>query len=161
LNWSCEHSYFFGYVPDRCPHAPATTTLASQQEFENGRMLWLSNLDSIFVLYDDGDWKKYDNRWQEGDPLDDPDIQPPPGLFQPIRGFGDVWRNQNQYDAVRERLGWGVAPEQAYTATFQHSIAESVGQNTLYLTMPDGVIVYQLTGYDVGRGSWSILPANN
>lgn len=33
------------------------------QDFENGRMLWLSDLDEIFVLYDNGDWKKYDNRF--------------------------------------------------------------------------------------------------
>jgi len=161
LSWACEHSYFFGYVPERCARGPSATTLAGQQDFENGRMLWLSDLDEIFVLYGNGDWKKYDNRWQEGDPPDDPEIQPPPGLFQPIRGFGDVWRNQNQYDAVRERLGWGVAPEQSYTATYQHSIAESAGQNILYLTLQDGVTVYQLAGYDVGQGSWSILAAND
>jgi hypothetical protein len=158
LDWPCEHSYFFGYVPHRCPYAPAATTNASQQDFENGRMIWLAETDTILVLYDDGSWREYDNAWQEGDPIDDPAIQAPSGLFQPIRGFGEVWRNQNEHDGVRDRLGWAVTPEQAYTTTFQHSIAESVGQNLLYLTLQDDVLVYQLTGYDLGSGPWSPVP---
>ena len=75
-------------------------------------MIWVGEEDRIYVLYDDtiytDGWNAFTDEWQEGDPVDDPTIVPPPGFYQPQRGFGLIWREQPM---VRERLGWAVAPE--------------------------------------------------
>lgn len=45
----------------------------------------------------------------------DPTIVPPPGLYQPVRGFGVAWRDEQipagYGELVQERLGWAINPE--------------------------------------------------
>lgn len=43
-------------------------------------------------------------------------LTPPPGRYEPQRGFGKVWRD---FPEVREALGWATLPEAAHTATVQ------------------------------------------
>lgn len=53
-------------------------------------------------------------------PGPDPGLVPPPGLFQPVLGFGKFWRGLVPgSEWVRERLGWAVAPEVGYSALWQ------------------------------------------
>lgn len=160
IEWSCPYSYFFRPEPAACPLGPPVTTEAAQQEFENGRMLWLAVIGGdtavykqILVLGNDGNWQLYDDTWQEGEPRDDPALAPPAGLAQPIRGFGKLWRAQEE---VRNKLGWATGPEQGFTTFWQRRAQESI-PGVAYVQLADGRIV-ELTG--VETGTWQYYPGD-
>lgn len=109
---TCPFTWFFAPAPDVCPQEAALLSASAEQAFEDGIMIWVEAEDRIYVLFDDtiytDGWNAYEDTWEEGDPVDDPSLDPPPGLYQPQRGFGLVWREQPM---VRDRLGWALAPE--------------------------------------------------
>jgi hypothetical protein len=106
--------------PTAMPTAnPLPTALVSQiqlaeQHFENGWMFWLQPTDEIWVLIDaedsstNGTWMVFEDEFEEGDVEDDPELTPPADLLQPVRGFGKLWRDNQE---IRDALGWGVSPE--------------------------------------------------
>lgn len=112
LPLTCPFSWFFTPEPGVCPQEAALRSASAEQQFEHGVMIWVGEEDRIYVLFDDtmytDGWAAFEDIWEEGDPVDDPSIVPPPGLYQPQRGFGLVWREQ---PLIRERLGWALAPE--------------------------------------------------
>jgi serine/threonine-protein kinase len=99
-----------------CPRTEAITVTAAWQPFEQGRLLWRKDLNLIYVLKPDHTWLSTGDRWREGDPDSDPAIVPPNGLYQPVRGFGQVWR---ELPGVRESLGWATAEEDGFEAVMQ------------------------------------------
>ncbi|MGC9356382.1 MAG: CARDB domain-containing protein [Anaerolineae bacterium] len=120
ITLTCPDEWFFTPAPDICPAGPAVYSGGAEQRFEHGRMLWVESEDRIYVLYDDDqipDWQAFTDEWDEGEPEDGSE-DPPPGYYEPVRGFGLVWREQPN---VRDRLGWGTTPEQGYTTAFQRS----------------------------------------
>lgn len=134
---TCPDGWFFSPAPDICPAAPALYSVGAEQHFEHGVMVWVQGEDMIYVLYEDDQyttkWEVYVDEWDEGDPIDDPNIVPPPGYYQPLRGFGLVWRDQ---PFVRERLGWAVDLEGSYdTAVQRTSYAK---YNDTYIRAQDG-----------------------
>lgn len=129
----------------------------TQQRFEHGRMFWLESEKMIVVLYDESPNStlfRFEDTWAEGQPESDPTLVAPPGLYQPVRGFGKVWREGFE---VRQRLGWALTREQGYEARFQSASNESIG-GTFYLSTLDGQVL-KLQGYDVGSGVWELLPS--
>ncbi len=112
LPLTCPFTWFFTPEPDVCPQEAALLSASAEQQFEHGYMIWVGAEDRIYVLFDDtiytDGWAAFEDTWQEGDPVDDPSIIPPPGFYQPQRGFGLVWREQ---PTIRDRLGWALAPE--------------------------------------------------
>ena len=155
IEWPCPYSYFFTPEPAACPLGPPTFTDAAQQEFENGRMLWLAVMGGdtavyrqILVLGNDGSWQLYDDTWSSAEPRDDPSLAPPEGLSQPIRGFGKVWRTQEE---VRNKLGWATGSEQGFTSMWQWRTQESI-PSIAYVQLVDGRVI-ELVG--TGSGSWS------
>lgn len=106
-------------------------------------MVWVQAMDAIVVLFADGrspHWRIFTDNWQEGDPVNDPLLTPPAGLYQPVRGFGLVWREEI---GVRERLGWALSPEMAFDTAVQRDSPPKYP--TTYLAAPDG-------------GVWVLLP---
>lgn len=89
---------------------------AAVQTFEQGLMVWREDAQEIVVLFSDGTWERYPDTFREGEPESDPTLSAPAGRWQPVRGFGKVWRSEA---AVRERLGWATAREQGITAQVQ------------------------------------------
>jgi uncharacterized protein YkwD len=132
---TCPHDWFFAPAPDVCAAEAALLSAGAEQQFEEGFMLWVEASGLIYVLYGDGQqpqWQVFVDEWEEGDPIIDPGLDPPPGHYQPERGFGLVWREQPQ---VMERLGWAVAPEVGYETAVQ---ATSYPQyNHLYIRAAD------------------------
>ena len=61
------------------------------------------------MLFDDGTFARFDDTWVEGQPAGH-NQTPPPGLFEPVRGFGKVWF-EGTGARVRERLGWATDQE--------------------------------------------------
>jgi hypothetical protein len=90
------------------PPTPMTLNSASQT-FENGAMLWLDEAPGyIYVLFGDGTYQRYTDTFDAAvDPISG-GAQPPAGRFEPVRGFGKVWREQ---PGVRDRLGWAINNE--------------------------------------------------
>ena len=122
LPLSCPFTWFFTPEPDVCPQEAALLSASAEQQFEHGYMIWVGEEDRIYVLFDDtmytDGWAVYDDNWQDGDPVDDPAIIPPPGFYQPQRGFGLVWREQ---PTIRDRLGWALAPESGGNTAVQRT----------------------------------------
>lgn len=149
----CPDVWFFENPPDVCPGEPATISAGAAQRFEHGLMVWVKGLGQIFVMFDDGRnpaWLQGDDPWVPGMLEDDPDINPPEGFYEPVRGFGMVWREDvGAFWDVRERLGWAVGQEFAMETAFQRDSAAKY--ITGYLRGPDGVLVLEAMGY-----RWSI-----
>jgi hypothetical protein len=145
VEWGCEIDYFFSPGPRRCPLGPVVSTWAAEQLFEGGRMIWLEVEGAIYVFYNQGAngsiaVERYDDNWEPGDPESDPTIIAPTGFYQPVRGFGQVWRDEQ----VRERLGWALAPELGFETAIQHEHHEgsSSGAPT-YLLTSDGQVIWR------------------
>jgi len=151
--WPCAHTYFFDPAPDACPLHEAIDTAAAGQAFEHGRMIWLERIHGgervILVLYDDGHLARLDDTWTPAEPESDPTLVPPDGLLQPVRGFGKAWRENA---AVRERLGWALAPEQGFEGHWQEQLRESIPRMAFVQTL-DGKTV-KLHGWELGTPSW-------
>jgi hypothetical protein len=128
-----------------CP-MEAILSDAAQQPFENGFMIWLEVSRTIYVFYyPQGSsypiYEIYLDNFEEGDPESDPAIVPPPGLYQPIRGFGLLWRLDQ---SVRERLGWATAPEAAFQTWTQGYAGMGMHAHFTLIGGIDGTI-YHLT----------------
>ena len=86
----------------------------------------------------------YQDTWAEGQPERDPALVPPSGRYQPIRGFGKVWREQ--LGGLEVGVGWAAAEESGATGLVQPF---ALG---LLLQGEKGV-VYAL----YSRGTWEII----
>lgn len=137
LPLTCPFTWFFTPEPDVCPQKAVLLSPSAEQQFEHGVMLWVGEEDRIYVLFDDtmftDGWAAFEDTWEEGDPVDDPSIIPPPGFYQPQRGFGLVWREQ---PIIRDRLGWAVAAESGGNTAVQQT--SYYKYNHTYLKALDG-----------------------
>ncbi len=114
---TCPDVWFFPNPPADCPQ-PAHYTRMAVQHFEHGLMIWTEWEDRIRVFYDDSadvhlrSWSMQANQWFAGMPESDPAISAPPGYYQPVRGFGMLWREgSHRGRPVRDLLGWAIEPE--------------------------------------------------
>jgi len=156
VDWPCRPAYFFTPVPKPCPLYEASITNAAEERFEHGTMIWMQQLNLgenktggvIFVLFDDGTFKRLDDAWVEGMPESDPDIQAPQGLLQPIRGFGKLWRENAD---IQKKIGWAVTPETGYTGAWQPEGNESNPSGEAYLRKADGQVLYLNHGWESGN----------
>jgi WD40 repeat protein len=85
------------------------------QPFERGQM-YRRDTREIIALQDDGGLLWGMDEWQEGMPIDDPSLVPPPGLLQPTRGLGLFWRTTG---TLRDMVGWAIAPETTIATIWQ------------------------------------------
>ena len=101
-----------------CPLPTGVTSASTaSQVFERGSMLWLQGAPNlIYALFNTGRFQRFDDTYNaNADPFNGGET-PPPGLREPVRGFGKVWR---QYPNVRADLGWGLADEVGGNSTGQ------------------------------------------
>jgi len=122
-NRICESSWFFIQPrPAACPLFPPTASQGVYQEFQNGYMVWVAQQDAIYVLYKDNQrprWEVQTDFFNEGMERSSSayDNAPAPNLWQPVRGFGLVWRNDG---TIRNRIGWAIEEfEQPYSLQVQ------------------------------------------
>jgi hypothetical protein len=153
----CAYDWFMAPAPAECAASAARQTRMAAERFERGLMLWTEFDDRIHVLYDDGAapyWDVMANAWFPGQPEDDPDLVPPPGLFQPRRGFGTAWRTGyvSPSEVVRDRLGWATEPESAIPAG-QWQCDAGPSYSRCYVSGPGGA-VYVLQPERSGWGPW-------
>jgi len=134
----CPAGWFFANPPAECPSGPPVVSFAAYQPFERGHMIWIQARDEIFVLFEDEPvhrWRVFVDLFEEGMPESDPALTPPPGRFQPVRGFGLVWRSDPE---VQARLGWALRPEHGFTTRIQATAR--IRSNVLFMEAPDGGI---------------------
>ena len=155
LHPQCQNlrPWFFAGPPLRCPADQALTSYAASQRFERGLMVWVEETDEFYVFYDEPDEQGFqvvqrtvgldlkpgaseDNRIGE---------DPPPGLYEPVSGFGLIWRGEVEWpypDNVRERLGWATVPESGYDTAYQCSTPAYPRLWNCFLLGPGGAVLH-------------------
>jgi hypothetical protein len=106
--------------PSYPPQEQATPT--ALQRFERGWMLWARTPATappqIYVLFEDNQTlAAFPDTWAP-DQAASGGLTPPPGLYEPLRGFGKVWREGTGVRA-RERLGWATEEERGGQGAWQ------------------------------------------
>jgi len=127
-----------------CPTAASSITWAAWEAFERGAMFWRQDTDTVRVLYyqggtnsSAGQWTEILQPWDGSDP-EGVGLTPPPGLFEPKRGFGWVWRTM--IGGPDGQLGWAREEEKGFCAKVQplengllfHSSGVEYCQDELY-----------------------------
>jgi len=131
----------------RCPSGDPYEVPGVWQSFEHGAMFWRQSDRSIFVLSElairqglpSDVWWRVADTWQEGEPESDPNLVPPEGLLQPVRGFGKVWRS-NAF--VRDGVGWATSQEISTSSVWQ------TFDGGWMMTGPGGAPIYVLVPND-------------
>ncbi len=128
--------WFFANPPPRCPETSPQRSAAAAQYFEHGFMVWIEASDTFYVFYEPAPGELPTMEMLIGPaqlkPGASPDNRvgetPPPGLYEPVSGFGMLWRDEleglggfdvGSAERVRQRLGWALAPEFAFDTARQ------------------------------------------
>jgi hypothetical protein len=136
--------------PDACPAGPALTSASASQRFERGRMIWVEETDTFYIFFNLGA-HPYDNRLVfetlgplvlvPGASIDNRvEEVPPPGLLEPVSGFGLIWRGEVEGLDIdlRQALGWAVEQEYSFQTKVQCQRGETYSARTCYLQDADG-----------------------
>lgn len=119
----------------------------AEQLFQGGRMFWVEQNREIWVMVvtgeGRGDWSVYSDTWVEGEPESDETLTPPDGMYQPVRGFGKLWRTVPN---LRDQLGWAVSPEFGYVSDYEYNAGGTVDSNGVYTADAGYHILYSLYG---------------
>jgi len=157
----CPDVWLFPNPPQEgCPLWTLRTRIVAQR-FERGWMLWTEADRRIYVLPEDLPWDVVEDVWQEGMPESDPSLVPPPGLQQPVRGFGLAWRTAEIWmygqTTIHEALGWAEAPEYVVGEGFVQE-AFTYGKHVLggdrFVTGPEGNVLH--LPQRLNRFTWSV-----
>jgi hypothetical protein len=100
-----------------CPVADEFSTTAAEEKFIGGYMFWTAVGPKVYALYNNGTWQSYSDTWAPPQAESDPSIVPPWGYYQPLRGFGKVWREN---PSVRGSLSWATEQERGLTLSWQN-----------------------------------------
>ncbi|NDJ85868.1 MAG: hypothetical protein GYB66_08285 [Chloroflexi bacterium] len=136
--------------PSNFPTPRVESTMIAEQIFEGGRMIWLRENRQVWVLVGDsvdpqrGDWYCFEDTFVEGGVEFLPTLEPPaaattdsdwvePRIQQPIRGFGKIWRDNED---LRAKLGWALASEIEHSARREYIAGGIVNQDDVYVPAP-------------------------
>jgi hypothetical protein len=169
VQFLCEalRPWFFAPPPPYCPREVASVTSAAGQYFERGLMIWTQEPDRFYVFESEPTgsgfqvWYSLDDPAQNQKPGASPDNrvgeQPPAGLYEPVSGFGQVWRSEFEWpeaENVRARLGWATGPEFGFDSASQQAIITCPKGWVRYLRGPRGEILRLSPASTVG---WPLI----
>ncbi|HUS15827.1 MAG TPA: hypothetical protein VM536_12515, partial [Chloroflexia bacterium] len=124
--------------------ASAGVREAVVQRFQRGLLFWNGDRKQIYELDSNPlNWFRFADTWQDGDPTG-PFSTPIAGLYEPIRGFGKLWREQAD---VRSRLGWGLDPETGVSGV----VTQEFEHGTMLLLEPTAARVLY------ANGAWDLV----
>lgn len=135
-------------LPPNFPTPVVGQVYMAEQAFQNGRMFWLEPVGQIWILSEDESgenvWLVYNDTFEEGMPERDESIVPPEaGLFQPIRGFGKLWRDNEN---VRDLVGWAVDQEYAHVSRYEFEHGGEINADGEYVAGPGYHTIVALNG---------------
>lgn len=94
----------------------------AEELFEGGHMFWRNNPDQVYVVFDrslssgqeflSGSWITDPGWTWDGSFPEGTGMETPPGRYEPVRGFGYIWRNF--LDAQNGPLGWALDREYSF-----------------------------------------------
>lgn len=162
----CVIPWFFEPAPaGLCPQTAALTSFAAAERFEQGQMFWIESNDIHFVLFNAHSLPE-DGRqtYRAFTPLvllpgasihNQLVLTPPEGMYQPVSGFGLIWRNEvaSLPPEVRHAIGWATEREYGFTATFQCAAVQNV-MVACFLQDPYG----QIISFDWQNKLWAYWP---
>jgi hypothetical protein len=153
----CPDQYFFANPPPGCPLSAAALEPMAAERFEHGLLIWRSSTHQIYALFADDlsrKWETLADTWASGQAESDPNLSPPAGLFQPVRGFGLVWRSNDPATGqpVRARLGWATETEAALTGALQCDSTPTY--TNCFISGPGGAVYELLTEFS----GWKVWP---
>lgn len=126
-----------------CPSAHELgIQLAAEQHFQGGYMFWRGDTKTVYVFLggNTGEWYDLEDTWQDSDPTPAPLGNAPAGLYEPVRGFGKIWRD---YPSLKQALGWATDEETNVTAAWE----AFTGGNTIWVSSTKQIRVM----YDAGN----------
>ena len=147
LTLGCQglFDWFFPAAPSRCPQSAPISTRAAAQRFEHGLMIWLEQPDRFYVFFDETprtfEWVDAPYHLSpNASPNNRVGAVPPAGLYEPVSGFGQLWRGEFEgLRDVRGRLGWAREAEFSFSAHYQCARPRASGRLwTCYLSVPGG-----------------------
>lgn len=145
-------------TPDPFPTPEIAEVFVAQQPFQNGQMFWIRPIDQIWVITTNAEgeqtWQVYQDTFEDGMQESDPEFTPPiSGLYQPVRGFGKLWR---ETDTLREQLGYGVAQEVGYLGIYEYHYGGTV-ENGEFEQSSGYHILRAIDGttYRFNEGTWT------
>jgi len=146
-------------TPDAFPPPETGQFTVAEQVFEHGNLFWLEPIDQIWVISTNAEgnqvWEIYEDTFEDGMLEVDEDLQPPiSGLYQPVRGFGQLWRENS---SVQEQLGWALAEEVGYTTNYQYHYGGTVSADNVFTQGPGYHLVQSISGdmYRFNEGIWT------
>ena len=127
-----------------CPTGQAHQSMAAEEQFERGIMVWRDTTDSVYVLYDDGKWLQYQDHFRNGvDPEFTCGIHQSPPSAQ--RGFGKVWCKPEVMNrignAIEAEVGYGMpggGPAEIFQDFQGGMMYNSYHFNTIFILFSDG-----------------------
>ncbi|MEO1286681.1 MAG: hypothetical protein AAFV93_02860 [Chloroflexota bacterium] len=150
-------------TPDIYPTPIVGEILVAEQDFQNGKMFWLQPINQIWIATTNSEgeqvWINRADEFEEGMIELDSDLTPPAqGLFQPIRGFGMLWRNE---DNLQSMLGWATGDEFGHTTNYEYHWGGTVNENNEYEAGPGYHLVTALNRtvyrFDEATRTWEIV----
>ncbi len=98
-----------------CPIGSSISLGGASQVMERGTMIYTAGAPGdIYAVTSDMRFRRVPDLWVSGVDPDSMGLTPPPGLLEPIRGFGKVWRENLD---IQGSIGWGASGESGTTAT--------------------------------------------
>lgn len=137
-------------LPSIFPTPRIEQAIVVEQVFENGRMFWFRDWRTVWVVVGDevdptsGEWLCFQDTFVEGDVEMEETFEPPTDattesefpdadLQQPIRGFGKIWREN---DELREQLGWALTNEIEHNSRRTYLAGGYVDTDNQYVPAP-------------------------
>jgi hypothetical protein len=145
---------------DPFPTPTVNQIQVAEERFQNGRMFWLRPTDQIWVMMNgtdanSGKWSIYNNSFIDGEQEFDPSIVAPQNLFQPIRGFGKLWRENPE---IKQALGWATETEYGHVTCYEYHAGGTVNAQNQYIKGPGYHILKSLFGdwfqFNEADGTW-------
>jgi WD40 repeat protein len=148
-------------LPEGFPDITDAEVQVAEQVFEGGRMFWVGPVNQLWVMIvneeGSGQWLIYEDTFVEGEDMEeDPSIEPPEGRYEPVRGFGKLWRENPE---VRDALGWAVTPEFGYVSRYRY-VPGGEMVNGVYQSGPGYHVLFSLNGeafrFDEANSIWRL-----
>lgn len=152
-------------TPDAFPTPVQNQIIVAEQTFQRGRMFYLQPAQQIWVMIEDdededrGVWTFHPDTWEEGLPEFDPTIIPPEeNLYQPMRGFGKLWREN---EAIQAALGWAVETEYGHVTDYEFHAGGEIDSSGEYVRGPGYHLVRSRSGdnfmFNEVNGTWRLV----